>query len=76
MTIETKTDAELIKLWDELTGQMNSGATAVGATHSLRVLSTIHKELAERGYRPENGVWVKAETNVAEEKPQKESEAK
>lgn len=65
MGIDTKTDEELIQLWEELTARMNSDVTAAGATQELRVLSQIHLELAKRGYKPSNGIWVKA---VVEEK--------
>lgn len=64
MTVETKTDKELIELWDRLTSQINKGQTAAG-TSSIRVLSQIHGVLAKRGFRPKDGAWVKDEEEEA-----------
>jgi hypothetical protein len=61
MSIEIKTDSELIALWEQLTSKMNKNRTAIGATQELRVLMQIHSELAKRGYRPKDSVWVKDE---------------
>jgi len=75
MTIETQTDDELIELWDNLTAQINQGQTAA-ATSGIRVLSQIHMILAGRGYRPKDGVWVKADESEAESVEKQETEAK
>jgi len=57
MKIDAKTDTELLKIWEQLFNLVDVEVT--GASQETFMLSLIYEELCQRGYKSEQGTWVK-----------------
>lgn len=62
MAIASMSDEELIELWDQIASKIDPDDTekpSIG-TRRLAFLGEIHDELIIRGYKAQDGSWVKA----------------
>lgn len=59
MDIDSKTDRELLTLWEQLYKDTDTEVT--GVSQELFILSLVYTELCQRGYKSKEGVWAKEE---------------
>lgn len=63
MPIKSMNDDELIKLWEQITVNIDPTDTEKPSlgTRRLSMLGEIHQELIARGYKADDGSWAKNE---------------
>jgi hypothetical protein len=57
MNIRPKTDSELLELWEQL--YKDTDVEATGASQETFMLSLVYTELCQRGYKSQQGEWIK-----------------